>query len=96
MLRREREFLGRERKLFERGKDLSRASKMTDNRNDKRTFTIHEISESLPEFRPMDLSSGSAPRFIKRIRDLQSVYEWDDKLLLFASQSRLREKRYCV
>lgn len=92
---RERELFERERELFERERAFWLASKSAEQRNashgtGKRAFTIREISDSLPEFIPMDTNKGDAAKFVKRIRDLQEVYEWDQKLVLFAAQTRLR------
>lgn len=94
---RERELLERERRLEERERVYGRSTvtnapviETRGTPTDKRLFTIREISESLPEFIPMDVVNGDAARFVKRIRDLQAVFEWDGKLLLFAAQARLR------
>lgn len=97
MWQREQELVERERHLEER--ERACCSNIAPNiplvagrsvTTERRHFTIREISDSLPEFIPMDAVNGDAARFVKRIRDLQAVYEWDEKLLLFAAQSRLR------
>lgn len=100
LFRFERYVLSRKHKLFsaergllqlERTLMMSTASNSSpvDNRSYHR-FTLRDIAEMLPECNPLDEKSSTAKNFIKRIRDLNAVYVWDNKLLLFAAQSKLR------
>lgn len=93
ILRRERELMALERTLLERERSLAASSAGATPQQDQRPqrrFTIREIADILPEFNPIDKSVNSADKFIKRIRDLASVYDWDQKLVLFAAQSKLK------
>lgn len=95
ILEKERELLDSQRKmLLERERNFTMASATVTTPSEPRSirFTVREIGDIMPEFDPTHdgSGSGSAERFIKRIRDLQAIYNWDDKLTLFAAQSKLR------
>lgn len=80
-------LMERERNLLERERALNNVS-AADRR--PKSFTVREIAEMLPEFDPADKTNGCATKFIRRVRDLQDVYKWEERLLVFAAQSKLR------
>lgn len=53
-------------------------------------ISIQQAADSLPEFDPGDKLYNSSSAFIARIRSLQQYYGWDDRLVLFAAQQKLR------
>lgn len=53
-------------------------------------ITIQQASDSMPIFDPEDATFGSSELFIWRVRALQEFHGWDDKLVLFAAQQKLR------
>lgn len=89
----ERRLLETEKQLFMREKQfLAVSTQNVVQRPDERStrpFSVREIADVLPMFNPFDKLNPSAVHFIQRIRDLDEVYEWDDKLLLFATQTKL-------
>lgn len=89
MLEREQALFDQRRELFERQQEFAATARVVPEAK-ARMMSIREISEILPEFDPANKINGSAERFIKRIRDLQSVYKWDEKLMLYAAQTKLR------
>lgn len=52
--------------------------------------TVQQAADVLPEFIPGNESYGSARNFIARVRALQAYHGWDDRLILFAAQQKLR------
>lgn len=95
MLEKERELLAAQKELLSERQRTFAATASTllpQNETRARSFTVREIGDIMPEFNPSDKSSGScsAERFIKRICDLQDIYNFDEKLVLFAAQSKLR------
>lgn len=53
-------------------------------------FTVREMCDMLPLFNLLDANKEIAGNFLGPIQDLRVVYEFDEKLLLFATQSNLR------
>lgn len=49
-----------------------------------------ENADTLSMYDPIDVRSRTARQFVDRIESLCQVYDWGDKLLLFAAQSKLR------
>lgn len=93
MLRREHALMQRERRLLDIERSMMQSTQAASSPNVTSSrgkhFTVREIVDTLPEFDPIG-KNNSATQFISRIRDLNSVYDWDDRLLLFAAQSKLR------
>lgn len=45
----------------------------------------------LPEFDPSNQMAGlNAAQFVSRIDSLKKIYQWDDKLIMFLSSSKLK------
>lgn len=51
---------------------------------------VRDIIEVLPEFHPELENSLNADQFVKRITQLKDAYGWDDRVLLFAVQAKLK------
>lgn len=52
--------------------------------------TVQQAADVLPEFIPGSECYGSARNFVARVRALQAYHGWDDRLILFAAQQKLR------
>ena len=89
-IQRERELFARERELMDRERRLALKEPIVPVQAPVRqTFSIKEVADVFPTFDPVNKVCNSAKQFVQRIQNLQAVYEWPDKILLFASQLRL-------
>lgn len=94
-LEKERELLALERKLFAAEKaaqtgvvNAGHGGTIGEPRGGR--FTYQQIADSLPFFDPSNTHGMTANKFISKIDKLNAVYGWEDQLLLYASQSKLR------
>ena len=79
----------KQKQLMEREKEILYSNTNAPVINKSPSFSVREISDILPEFDPVG-KTNNARKLISRIIALHYVYQWDEKLLLFAAQSKLR------
>ena len=79
----------KQKQLMEREKEILYSNTNAPVINKSPSFSVREISDILPEFDPVE-KTNNAREFISRIIALHNVYQWDEKLFLFAAQSKLR------
>lgn len=53
-------------------------------------LTYQQIADSLPMFDPTNTHGMTADTFIAKIEKLNDFYAWEDQLLLYAAQSKLK------
>lgn len=90
MLARERDLIARERELLARERELLSQTSRAQTSSIPSSSWLHAEDHVLPEFDPAKTNKLTADQWIEKLESLATLYDWDEKALLFFATSKLR------